>query len=52
MQDRSDWDGLLDEEERVLPPLRLEQPSDKAQADSAEQLSTQKNSAEQDEEVQ
>ncbi len=52
MQDRSDWDGLLDEEERVLPPLLLEQPSDKAQADSAEQLSTQKNSAEQDEEVQ
>ncbi|HDM8205022.1 TolC family protein [Vibrio campbellii] len=47
MQDRSDWDGLLDEEERVLPPLRLEQPSDKAQADDA-----QKNSAEQDEEVQ
>lgn len=52
MQDRSDWDDLLDEEERVLPPLLLEQPSDKAQADSAEQLSTQKNSAEQDEEVQ
>ncbi|WP_038891403.1 TolC family protein [Vibrio campbellii] len=47
MQDRSDWDGLLDEEERVLPPLRLEQPSDKAQADDA-----QINSAEQDEEVQ
>ncbi len=47
MQDRSDWDGLLDEEERVLPPLRLEQPSDKAQADDA-----QKNSTEQDEEVQ
>ncbi|WP_399425351.1 TolC family protein [Vibrio campbellii] len=47
MQDRSDWDGLLDEEERVLPPLRLEQPSDKTQADDA-----QKNSAEQDEEVQ
>ncbi|CAE6961056.1 Outer membrane efflux protein [Vibrio sp. B1FIG11] len=47
MQDRSDWDGLLDEEERVLPPLRLDQPSDKAQADDA-----QKNSAEQDEEVQ
>lgn len=47
MQDRSDWDGLLDEEERVLPPLRLEQPSDKVQADDA-----QKNSAEQDEEVQ
>ncbi|MGR5059244.1 TolC family protein [Vibrio rotiferianus] len=52
MQDRSDWDGLLDEEERVLPPIRIEPPSDKAQADSAEQLSTQKNSAEQDEEVQ
>ncbi|WP_043883236.1 TolC family protein [Vibrio campbellii] len=47
MQDRSDWDGLLDEEERVLPPLRLEQPSDKAQADDA-----QKNSTEQDEEMQ
>ncbi|BBL91246.1 outer membrane protein [Vibrio rotiferianus] len=47
MQDRSDWDGLLDEEERVLPPLLLEQPSDKTQADDA-----QKNSAEQDEEVQ
>lgn len=47
MQDRSDWDGLLDEEERVLPPLPLEQPSDKTQADDA-----QKNSAEQDEEVQ
>ncbi|USD51765.1 TolC family protein [Vibrio sp. SCSIO 43153] len=47
MQDRSDWDGLLDEEERVLPPLLLEQPSDKAQTDSTEQIST-----EQDEEVQ
>lgn len=47
MQDRSDWDDLLDEEERVLPPLLLEQPSDKAQADDA-----QKNSAEQDGEVQ
>ncbi|MEF1199033.1 TolC family protein [Vibrio owensii] len=47
MQDRSDWDDLLDEEERVLPPLLLEQPSDKTQADSAEQ-----NSAEQDGEVQ
>ncbi len=52
MQDRSDWDGLLDEEERVLPPIRIEPPSDKAQADSAEQLSIQKNSSEQDEEVQ
>ncbi|WP_045387123.1 TolC family protein [Vibrio rotiferianus] len=47
MQDRSDWDGLLDEEERVLPPLLLEQPSDKAQTDSTEQIS-----AQQDEEVQ
>lgn len=47
MQDRSDWDGLLDEEERVLPPLLLEQPSDKTQADSTEE-----NNAEQDEEVQ
>lgn len=47
MQDRSDWDDLLDEEERVLPPLLLEQPSDKAQADSAEEKS-----AEQDGEVQ
>lgn len=52
MQDRSDWDGLLDEEERVLPPIRIEPPSDKAQADSAEQLNTQKNSSEQDGEVQ
>ncbi|EMJ3466419.1 TolC family protein [Vibrio harveyi] len=52
MQDRSDWDGLLDEEERVLPPIRIESSSDKAQADSAEQLSTQKNSSEQDGEVQ
>ncbi|EKM14820.1 efflux transporter, outer membrane factor (OMF) lipo, NodT family protein [Vibrio harveyi] len=52
MQDRSDWDGLLDEEERVLPPIRIEPPSDKAQADSAEQLSIQKNSSEQDGEVQ
>ncbi|HDM8144388.1 TPA: TolC family protein [Vibrio harveyi] len=52
MQDRSDWDGLLDEEERVLPPIRIEPPSDKAQADSAEQLSTQKNSSDQDGEVQ
>ncbi|MCG9235416.1 TolC family protein [Vibrio harveyi] len=52
MQDRSDWDGLLDEEERVLPPIRIEPPLDKAQADSAEQLSTQKNSSEQDGEVQ
>lgn len=47
MQDRSDWDDLLDEEERVLPPLLLEQPSEKTQADDA-----QKNSAEQDGEVQ
>lgn len=52
MQDRSDWDGLLDEEERVLPPIRIEPSSDKAQADSAEQLSTQKSSSEQDGEVQ
>ncbi|ELI6424818.1 TolC family protein [Vibrio harveyi] len=52
MQDRSDWDGLLDEEERVLPPIRIEPSSDKAQADSAEQLNTQKNSSEQDGEVQ
>lgn len=52
MQDRSDWDGLLDEQERVLPPIRIEPSSDKAQADSAEQLSTQKNSSEQDGEVQ
>lgn len=52
MQDRSDWDGSLDEEERILPPIRIEPPSDKAQADSAEQLSTQKNSSEQDGEVQ
>ncbi|APP07072.1 TolC family protein [Vibrio harveyi] len=52
MQDRSDWDGLLDEEERVLPPIRIEPSSDKAQADSAEQLSTQKNSSEQGGEVQ
>lgn len=52
MQDRSDWDSLLDEEERVLPPIRIEPSSDKAQADSAEQLSTQKNSSEQDGEVQ
>ncbi|MGR5379459.1 TolC family protein [Vibrio harveyi] len=52
MQDRSDWDGLLDEEERVLPPIRIEPSSDKAQAGSAEQLSTQKNSSEQDGEVQ
>ncbi|MCG7514613.1 TolC family protein [Vibrio sp. MMH1-50] len=52
MQDRSDWDGLLNKEERVLPPIRIEPSSDKAQADSAEQLSTQKNSSEQDGEVQ
>lgn len=47
MQDRSNWDDLLDEEERVLPPLLLEQPSDKTQTESAEQ-----NNAEQDGEVQ
>ncbi len=52
MQDRSDWDDLLDEEERVLPPLLLEQPSDKAHADSPEQISDEQNSAEQDGEVQ
>ncbi|MFV8429554.1 TolC family protein [Vibrio owensii] len=52
MQDRSDWDDLLDEEERVLPPLLLEQPSDKEQADSPEQISDEQNSAEQDGEVQ
>ncbi|YCO00905.1 TolC family protein [Vibrio sp. VNB-15] len=37
MQDRSDWDGLLEEDERVLPPLRIEQPSNKAQADDTQQ---------------
>ncbi|MEF1335562.1 TolC family protein [Vibrio rotiferianus] len=52
MQDRSDWDGLLDEEERILPPLLLEQPSDEVQADSAEEKSTEQNSAKQDGEVQ
>ncbi len=52
MQDRSDWDDLLDEEERVLPPLLLEQPSDKEQADSPEEKSADQNSAEQDGEVQ
>ncbi len=52
MQDRSDWDGLLDEEERVLPPLLLEQPSDKAQADDTQKNSAEQNSAELDEEVQ
>lgn len=52
MQDRSDWDGLLDEEERVLPPLLLEQPSDKAQTDSTQKNSTEQISTEQDEEVQ
>ncbi|CAH1586831.1 TolC family protein [Vibrio rotiferianus] len=52
MQDRSDWDDLLDEEERVLPPLLLEQPSDKTQADSAEEKNAEQTSAEQDGEVQ
>ncbi len=52
MQDRSDWDDLLDEEERVLPPLLLEQTSDKAQADSPEQISDEQNNAEQNGEVQ
>lgn len=52
MQDRSDWDGLLDEEERVLPPLLLEQPSDKAQADDTQKNSAEQISAQQDEEVQ
>ncbi|MGR5300448.1 TolC family protein [Vibrio alfacsensis] len=37
MQDRSDWDDLLDEEERLLPPLLLNTPSDKAKTDSAQQ---------------
>ncbi|NOI69245.1 TolC family protein [Vibrio owensii] len=52
MQDRSDWDDLLDEEERVLPPLLLEQPSDKTQADSAEEKNAEQTSSEQDGEVQ
>ncbi len=52
MQDRSDWNGLLDEEERFLPPLLLEQPSDKAQGDSTEQISSEQNSAGQDGEEQ
>lgn len=52
MQDRSDWDGLLDEEERVLPPLLLKQPSDKAQTDDTQKNSTEQISTEQDEEVQ
>lgn len=52
MQDRSDWDDLLDEEERVLPPLLLEQPSDKTQAGSAEKTSDEQNSAAQDGEEQ
>ena len=29
MQDRSDWDGLLDEEERTLPPIRIDEPANK-----------------------
>ncbi|MGR5133363.1 TolC family protein [Vibrio alfacsensis] len=37
MQDRSDWDDLLDEEERLLPQLRLDTPSDKTKADSTQQ---------------
>ncbi|MGR5171602.1 TolC family protein [Vibrio owensii] len=52
MQDRSDWDDLLDEEERVLPPLLLEQPSDKTQAGDTQKNSAEENSAEQDGEVQ
>ncbi len=52
MQDRSDWDGLLDEEERVLPPLLLKQPSDKAQTDDTQKNSAEQISAQQDEEVQ
>ncbi|WP_199455162.1 TolC family protein [Vibrio owensii] len=52
MQDRSDWDDLLDEEERVLPPLLLEQPSDKTQTDDIQKNSSEQNSAEPDGEVQ
>ncbi|EDP59658.1 putative outer membrane protein [Vibrio sp. AND4] len=37
MQDRSDWDGLLDEEQRVLPPLRLSKPSTQSLGDDVQQ---------------
>jgi outer membrane protein TolC len=36
MQDRSDWDGLLDEEERTLPPIRIDEPANKVQTDDAQ----------------
>lgn len=37
MQGRSDWDDLLDEKQRLLPPLRFDAPSDKTPTDSAQQ---------------
>ncbi|WP_045461105.1 TolC family protein [Vibrio hyugaensis] len=49
MQDRSDWDGLLDEEERALPPLRIENSTSKDQVESD---NTQQDGAQQDGEVQ
>lgn len=36
MQERSDWDDLLNEKERVLPPLRIDYPSDNMQVDDAQ----------------
>lgn len=44
MQERSDWDGYLDEEARVLPPYRIEDSASKDQAES--------NNASQEEEAQ
>jgi outer membrane protein TolC len=36
MQDRSGWYGLLDEEERTLPPIRIDEPANKVQTDDAQ----------------
>ncbi|MHC6802783.1 TolC family protein, partial [Vibrio antiquarius] len=38
MQDRTDWDGYLNEENRVLPPLRLETPDETSDENKTEDL--------------
>lgn len=38
MQDRTDWDGYLDEENRTLPPLPIETPTENSDKNKTEDL--------------
>ncbi|EXJ38385.1 putative outer membrane domain protein [Vibrio parahaemolyticus VP-48] len=38
MQDRTDWDGYLDEENRTLPPLPIETPTENGDKNKTEDL--------------